>query len=133
MTGFLVAAVVLVSMGARLLVEHIRLRSYWRRTCTGRAWKSSYPDASKDEIREFLQLFVRAFGFRRSRMLRLEPTDQVETILSKRFPSYLALDPLELEDFIRKVRRRYGVDLVSEWHKEITLGEVFARTRRRVA
>ena len=132
MTWLVVAAVV-VSAGVGLLVEHLRYRTYWRRTCTGRAWKSTYPEASKDEIREFLQLFVRAFGFRRSRILRFEPMDQILSILSKRYPSYLALDPVELEDFVRKVRARYRVDLAPEWHDQITLGEVFAKTRRRVA
>jgi propanediol dehydratase small subunit len=132
MTWLVVAAVV-ASAGVGLLVEHLRFRTYWGRTCTGRAWKSSYPEASKDEIREFLQLFVGAFGFRRSRMLRFEPMDQILSILSKRSPSYLALDPVELKDFVREVRARYGFDLAPEWHEQITLGEVFAKTRRRVA
>ncbi len=80
------AVILVVSIGGGLLAAHLQFRSYWRRACTGRAWKLGYPEASKAQIREFLKLFVRAFGFRRSRMFRFEPTDQVKDILSKRFP-----------------------------------------------
>jgi propanediol dehydratase small subunit len=134
MNGVAVLAVILVvSIGGWLLAERLQFRSYWRRSCTGRAWKLGYPKASKAEIREFLKLFVRVFGFRESRMLRFEPTDQVKDILSKRSPSHLSPDPLEMGDFARLARERYGVDLASAWHDGITLGEVFEKTQRRVA
>jgi propanediol dehydratase small subunit len=134
MNGVAALAVILVvSVGGWLLAEHLQFRSYWRRSCTGQAWKLGYPEASKAEIQGFLKLFVRAFGFRRSRMLRFEPADQVKDILSRRYPSYLSEDPLELEDFFRLAKQQYGVDLGSTWHNDITLGEIFERTRRRVA
>ena len=126
-------AAILALVGAGLLIERLRFRSYWRRACSGPAWKSRYPDASKTEIREFLQVFVRAFGFRQSRTLKFEPADRVVDILSRRYPPYLSQDPLELDDFVQLVHERYGVDLKPAWHESITLGDIFETTRRRVA
>jgi len=133
MTWAAVLALLGVAVGGGLLADYLQLRSYWDRSCTGRAWKSDFPEASKAEIREFLEFAVRGMGFRRSRMFRFEPRDRVMEILSKRYPSYLSPDPLQVEDLIQLAKEKYGVDLAPEFHESITLGEIFERTRKRVA
>ena len=50
------------------------IRAYWHRSCTGRAWKRTFPQASKEEIRKFLYLFVEAFAFPPRRALQFAPT-----------------------------------------------------------
>ena len=56
-----IIAGVVLAVGA--LVEQVRLRRCWQRTCAGFAWRRRFPRASKAEIRSFLTLFVNAFAF----------------------------------------------------------------------
>jgi hypothetical protein len=114
------------------LADRWRFRHYWRRDCTGRGWKTRFPDSSAREIREFLTVFVEAFAMRKSRRLKFEPSDQVLAIYRTRYPS-AGIDMLELETLVKQVKKRLGVDLAQAWHPEITLGEVFERVRKRAA
>lgn len=59
---------------------------YWTRSCTGRAWKRTFPQASKDEILQFLHLFVDAFAFPRHRALQFAPADRVLTVFRSLYP-----------------------------------------------
>jgi propanediol dehydratase small subunit len=115
------------------VVEKRRFRRFWSRDCTGKTWKTAFPEASKTEIREFLDLFVRAFNFPRSRRLQFEPTDRVMEIYRTRYPSRLSADMMELETLVKLTRKRYGLDLVPGWYAETTLGEIFQRVRGRAA
>ena len=92
----------------------------------GRSWLASFPTASKAEIRDFLDLFVRAFMFRRSQRLAFSPSDRVMEIYQTRYPIKSWPDAMELEIFAQMIRKRYGVDLSSLWHQDIPLREVFA-------
>ena len=39
------------------------MRRFVERGCAGFSWRRRFPDASKSEIREFLDIFIDAFGF----------------------------------------------------------------------
>jgi hypothetical protein len=84
-------------------------RAFRNRTCQGRAWQKSFPQASSDEIREFLSLFVGAFAFPNADRLKFEPSDRVLTI-------YRAINPSNLK-------------LAEVWRDELSLGEIFALAR----
>ena len=118
---------------AMFAAERHRFRHLWSRDCTGKAWKGAFPGSSKGEIREFLDLFVRAFGFSRSKRLKFEPTDRVMEIYHTRYPSNLDPDGMELETLAKMTRNRYGIDLAPGWSAETTLGQIFERVRGRVA
>jgi len=129
----LLGVVVTLGAVATSVAERHRFRRFWGRDCTGKDWKAAFPDASKAEIREFLDLFVRAFAFSKSRRLKFEPTDRVMEIYGTRYPSSLSADMMELETLAKMTEKRYGLDLVPGWRPETTLGEIFERVRGRVA
>jgi hypothetical protein len=135
MNPLLLLLVVVAGLGgvAMSVAERHRFRYVWSRDCTGRAWKSAFPEASKVEIREFLDLFVRAFAFSTSRRLQFEPTDRVMEIYHLRYPSSFSPDSMELETLAKMTRKRYGLDLASGWSPETTLGEIFESVRGRAA
>jgi hypothetical protein len=134
MTWLIIVLVVAVSAAGILIADHVRLRRYWERTCTGASWRSVFPDATKGEIREFLGMFVSAFGFGASRRLAFEPADRVMDIYRARYPSRgWPVDSLELETLAALARKRYALDLLSFWRDDVTLGELFERPRRRGA
>ena len=126
-------SIIAISAGGTILADRIRFRRFWNRGCMGRSWRTSFPKASKDEIRVFLGLFARAFMFRRSKRLHFSPGDRVMEIYRTRYPLKSWPDSMELETFARSVQQRYGVDLSSFWGPEITLGEVFEKATRRPA
>jgi hypothetical protein len=61
------------------------IQEYWQRSCMGRAWKRTFPRASKDEIRQFLYMFVDAFAFPKRRALPFAPTDRGLIVLARLF------------------------------------------------
>jgi hypothetical protein len=133
MTWLGLLGILALSVGGTILVERWRFRRFWDRTCTGASWKAAFPAAPAAEIREFLEMFVEAFDFRPSRKLKFEPADRVMDIYRTRYPSRLSADSMELETLVSMSQKRHGVDLVPLWRDNITLGELFEQTRRRVA
>ena len=112
-------------------VERRMMRSYWSRVCTGIEWRRRFPQASKDDIRGFLKAFVDAFGFSRSRRLRFKPEDRVMDIYRMLHPPKWTLaDSMELESLGLRLQKDYGIDLVPFWREDITLGDLFALTRK---
>jgi len=128
---YILIAALVFALGA--VVERARLRKFWSRACTGRIWKRRFPQASKTEIREFLDLFVEAFAFSPSRRLCFAPDDRVMEVYRALYPSKFMADSMELESFILRAREHYGVDLLPLWREDITLGDLFTQTRRPVA
>jgi hypothetical protein len=128
-----VLLILAISVLGGVAVERIRFRSFWKRRCTGPSWKGAFPDSTSSEIRAFLEMFVTAFAFRSVRKLAFEPSDRVMDIYRTRDPSQGWPDSLELETLAALARKRYGLDLESFWYSEITLGELFEKTIRRVA
>jgi propanediol dehydratase small subunit len=107
------------------------LRKYWDRVCTGIQWRRRFPDSSASEIREFLNTFVDAFGFRRRRRCCFSPDDKVMDVYRTLYPPDPGWpDSMELEGFARNLEKRYGIDLVAAWREDITLGELYSQTRQ---
>jgi hypothetical protein len=102
---------------------------FWSRDCLGAAWRKTFPDASRDDIREFLYLLVDAFGFKRSDALRFAPTDTVMGIYRAAYPDPSAPDALELETWQRSLQRRFGLATLDGIPSNPSLGALFAKVR----
>jgi propanediol dehydratase small subunit len=119
----------LVSVALALLGKG-NLESYWKRRCTGNLWKRRYPLSPKKEIRTFLDIFVDAFHFKKSRRLAFAPSDKVMDIYETKYPpKWTMLDALELEVLAMNFQKIYGVNLERCWRTDITLGELFELTQ----
>jgi propanediol dehydratase small subunit len=119
-------AIVLLAIA---MVERRRLRKYWSRVCTGTLWRERFPEASKTEIRDFLNHFVSTFGFRRKQRFQFAPDDQIVEVYRSLYPAvtwWPQADCMELEQLAMALKKCYDVDLVSKWRDDLTLGDVFA-------
>lgn len=103
------------------------LRTYWERPCTGIRWRRRFPETPKQQIREFLDQFIEAFGFHDCRRLCFRPEDKVMDVYRSIHPPGDIVDSMELESFCCSLRKHYGVDVEASWHEEITLGEIYER------
>lgn len=100
------------------------------RSCAGREWQRSFPDASETDIREFLELFVDGFAMSSKHRLAFRPTDRIMDVYRAiNPPNWTMADSMELESFAMLLERRYGLSLESIWREDLTLGEVFGHTR----
>ena len=100
-------------------------KPYAQRDREGKGWWREFPSSSKTEIREYLQTFVDAFAFDESEKLKLSPNDRILDIYKSLYSRAWMADCLEVETFLDDLEAKYGIDLASTWHKEITLGDVF--------
>jgi len=115
---------------AGILVSSRLPHPYRDRVCQGRDWKREFPNASKGEIRCFLALFADAFAFDADDRLKLNPNDLPIDIYRKRYPSQLSPDALEFETLAIDFERSYGVRLEAIWKDNLTLGDLFAYSRK---
>ena len=99
---------------------------YRARSCQGLAWRREFPAASKEQIREFLSLFVGAFGFRDRFKLKFAPSDQLLDLYRAGYPRKSMPDGMELEILASSIAKKYGVDLAGAWRDNLTIGQVFA-------
>jgi len=106
------------------------MRRFLARACTGSRWRRRFPDASKSEIREFLDIFVEAFGFKQSWRLCFTPEDRVMDVCRALYPWRGYLDGMELTNLVLDLEKRYRVDICGSWRADITLAELFSQTRR---
>ena len=111
------------------LVSRRRLARYWGRSCTGRLWRRRYPDATKAEIRQFLQLFIDAFAFKPARMLKFGPDDRAMDVYRAQNPPIEISDSMELETLAIDLEKVYGFDVWDVWTPDITLGHLFEIAR----
>lgn len=122
-----------------LLIATILLRSdhllgglpkpYNARACQGKNWRGAFPYASKQDIREFLSIFVEGFAFSQKERLKLNPEDQILQIYRALYPCRGCADALEVETLAKYIKERYGFSLGDVWHEKITLGELFQITQ----
>ena len=99
---------------------------YKSRQCQGRAWKTSYPNKSKHEIREFLLIFSNAFAFRNSQKLLINPNDGILDLYKTIYPNNrLGIDNLELEAFASDLKKIYKIDFNAIWSEELTFGRLY--------
>lgn len=96
----------------------------------GRVWRSSFPTASRKDIREFLSVFGAAFSFGDSDRLHLRPDDQVLGVVRAARPARWMPDASDIEPLARALRERYGVLLDDIWHDGLTLGGLFQRVQQ---
>jgi len=106
------------------------IRPYYERGCAGIRWRRRFPEASSQEIRDFLQLFGGAFGFRFKHRLRFRPDDKLlDVYRALNPPNWSIGDGCEFECLFDDFQKRYHVDLVPLYREDLTLGEVFSVTR----
>ncbi|MCA1856757.1 hypothetical protein LE190_12590 [Massilia oculi] len=96
----------------------------------GRVWRSTFPAASRKDIRDFLSVFVSALSFRENEPLRLRPDDEVLGIYRAANPTRWLPDAHELERLARALRDKYGLRLDEIWHEGLTLGSLFQRVQQ---
>ena len=110
------------------------MRRFVERGCAGFSWRRRFPDASKTEIREFLDVFIDAFGFKQRWRLCFRPEDRVMDVYRTLYPPGRSLaDGMELESLALDLQKRYRVDIVGSWREDITLADLFTQIRRPVA
>lgn len=102
---------------------------YRLRSCMGEKWISTFPDSSKSEIREYLQIFIDAFAFSNKDKLQFEPNDKILDVYKELYSSRWSADALELETFAEDIEAKYNFNLNKFWHEELTLGELFFRVK----
>ena len=100
------------------------------RNCQGKGWRKAFPSASKQEIREFLTVFVEAFAFSNKERLKLNPNDSIFLVYRTLYPSKWTPDGLELETLAANIESKYGLQFRVIWHEQLTLGELFANVRQ---
>jgi propanediol dehydratase small subunit len=105
------------------------LHPYAERACTGFCWKRQFPEASNREIRQFLDIFIEAFGFRDNLRLRFTPEDRVMDIYRVLYPTRGMADGMELETLVGDLEKSYRVNVDATWREDITLGDLFLQTR----
>lgn len=103
---------------------------YNERSCQGSAWRRTFPEVPKQDVRDFLDVFVGAFAFRPSSRLNFAPDDSLLAIYKAVYPSTWAPDALEIETLGCAMARRFGIQVADVWHDALSSGELFAATRR---
>lgn len=106
------------------------LQKYWLRSCTGRDWRRRFPDIPKEDIRDFLEVFVDGFAFSSKKRLKFNPDDKVMDVYRALYPTPGWGDALELETFAINLEKKYGFDLAKAFDQDITLGRIFEMTRK---
>ena len=96
----------------------------------GRVWRSSFPSASRKDIREFLSMFGAAFSFGDSEKLHLRPDDQVLGVVRAARSARWMPDASDIEPLARALRERYGLRLDAVWLDGLTLGGLFQRVQQ---
>lgn len=99
------------------------------RSCQGNGWRQAFPSASKQEIREFLTVFVEAFAFSNKERLKLSPEDSIFKVYRALYPSRWLPDALELETLAKDIEVKYGLKLETIWHDNLSLGKLFSSSR----
>lgn len=107
--------------------RHVFLQRFWARACTGIQWRRKFPNSTSPQIREFLDLFLDAFGLPEKRRLSFYPDDKVLDIYRGLYPNpdFMA-DCMEMETFALSLSERYGLQDDAFSREDITLGELFA-------
>ena len=121
---------VFVIFGWALLFGGRLPKAFRGRACQGRRWREAFPSATKQEIRDFLVLFVSAFTFDEDEKLKLAPEDEILRLYRAQYPICMKADAMELETLALELERQYGAKLELFWNDGLTLGEVFAETRK---
>lgn len=128
-TTLLVAAIAAIIAWAALFGGKLPV-PFGARSCQGRNWRRLFPDASKDEIRQFLSTFTESFAFRDREKLKLNPNDQLLDVYRALYPHKWQADAMEFEMLSEALESKYGVTFNSVWREDLTLGQLFAHIQR---
>ncbi len=88
-----------------------------------------FPTTSKQEIREFLRLFVCAFALNEKEKLKFSPNDELLEVYKAIYPREWQADSMEFETLDDDLKAEYGLSLEEIWHEKLTLGELFIRVK----
>ena len=130
LTAIAIATVVLSAVVYSAIFGGFAPGAYRERSCQGRAWRRAFPNASKQEIREFLSALSSSFAFRGSEKLKFGTSDELMSIYRELYGPRALSDGMELESFAKLIEKRYGVALEKIWKDNLTLGEVFSCTQK---
>ncbi len=129
--GIAIIIAILIQIPSELKSRRL-LRRYWSRPCTGFKWKRRFPDASKESIREFLDLFLDAFLFKSDKRLKFAPDDKIDDIYRSVYPppSLFRADALEHLFLLINLEERYKLEFTTSMEiPDVTLGQLFELTR----
>lgn len=108
---------------------------YSERPCAGRAWRRAFPDAKKDDLRDFLGILTDSMFFPLGHRLKFRPDDDLFDIYRSRYGDVTPWgDDLECETFVWGICERFGLDedvVGKACNEDSTLGALFARTAGR--
>jgi hypothetical protein len=125
---FLFLALAAIALGALgFLVWGRTPELYSSRGCMGAAWRKSFPNSSKEEIRQFLWSFASAFAVPRRQALQLAPNDELLAIYRARYLRNDLIDALEFEVLAKHLYKKHRFSLDAVWHDRLTVGELFAK------
>jgi len=102
---------------------------YKGRRCNGKAWRKTFPNASNESIREFLDCFVDGMGFSSKIKLKFHPNDMIVDVYRSLYSGHTpAVDQMECETFLKNLSYSFGIEmpkLLDKWYEQITLGELY--------
>jgi MFS family permease len=92
-------------------------------------WRRQFPNSSKAEIRDFLNALARSLGFESAKHRLLSPNDKLLSIYESIYGPGSTPDNTEIDHFIRHMQERYGIDVLTSWREDVTVGELYARAK----
>jgi propanediol dehydratase small subunit len=101
-----------------------RLQKLETGICRGRDWRRRFPQASKNEIRDFLGLVVDAFSIKKTARLNFSPDKQILDIYQAIYQPGSSMECLELETFAMELESRYGINADPLQRDDVTLGDI---------
>lgn len=132
MFGLLVILTLSISFATAVeFAERARLRKLLDRVDTEAIWRDCFPEVPADEIRSFLVLFTESFAIDPTHCFKFAPDDRPSAIYEARYVPHLTVDDhCEFESLTDALASRHRIDLQAVWRDDITLGELFAMTRK---
>jgi len=102
-------------------------KPYRSRECMGRDWRRAFPNASKRDIRRFLDVFVDAFAFRERNRLKFSPSDRLMEVYKTLYPHRWMPDQLEHVTLAQGLEDEFEKEFPEELMEEdVTLGVLFS-------
>jgi propanediol dehydratase small subunit len=133
MQTIFVLLLLVVIVGVAIPVEIVHRRSfapYANRKSDIQYWHVQFPHVREAEICKFLTKFVDAFSLNNKHRFKFRPEDRLLDIYRAINPPKWTLgDALEFELFSLQLERQYGLRLEGIWREDLTLGDVFGKTR----
>ena len=102
---------------------------YRARTCSGRAWRTAFPNAPKTDIRLFLHCLVHGMWMAPAAALNFRPDDRVHAICTSIYGGRVPFgDAMECERVALFLSEEFSVELdalAARWDERTTLADLF--------